>query len=128
VQTVSLTLAFTLCLSVSVCMSSPQTLYKCHQHSMRRHMTLNFKTMLRESSSIRHHPANLLPVHSMQQTMPTVLCSHVQKNARSLEQHSESSHSELRKNHTGRALLIPRQISASEMHQVGQSRNRKPQP
>jgi len=57
--------------------------------------------MLRESSSIRHHPAYLLPVHSMQQTMPTVLCSHVQKNARSLEQHSESSHSELRKNHTG---------------------------
>jgi hypothetical protein len=24
--------------------------------------------------------------------------------------------------------LMPRQISASEMHQVGQSRNRKPQP
>ncbi len=52
--------------------------------------------MLRESSSIRHHPAYLLPVHSWQQTMPTVLW-HVQKNARSLEQHSESSHSELRK-------------------------------
>ncbi len=52
--------------------------------------------MLRESSSIRHHPAYLLPVHSWQQTMPTVLW-HVQKDARSLEQHSESSHSELRK-------------------------------